>query len=350
MNMHPSKERSVYYGLQVARGMAALLVVLHHATLGASSFYGSVPFAGFWEFGSIGVDFFFVLSGFIIYSVHAGDSEGIRPAKSYIQKRLVRIYPPFLPISLLLLVAYSLDPSLSHAQRELGVLTSILLIPTPPLEPALSVSWTLMHEMLFYTVFLVMFARRTLFFPLMGLWALTIIAANIIAESKEGLLLGFILNPHNLQFLLGIVAALLVKRVHGSALFLGIGISMIALYVMEYTAGGLGGYSLLAVKSYLGIGFMLLVTGLCLVEERIKYPAFLVFLGSASYSIYLIHNPAVSILNRIAAKLHTLLHLPAELLFLFTAGGGITAGIVYYLLWERPGLAFFKRVLRADTK
>ena len=144
----------MYIGLQVGRGIAALAVVLHHASLGSEVFYGGRAFAGFWEFGAIGVDFFFVLSGFIIYWVHSADEENFKSALLYCKKRIIRIYPPFILISIVLLVVYSTYPSLSDSGRSIGVITSIFLIPTPPLSPALSVSWTLMHEMLFYTVFI----------------------------------------------------------------------------------------------------------------------------------------------------------------------------------------------------
>jgi hypothetical protein len=54
--------------LQVFRGLAALAVVLHHASVSTGAFVADVPAWAMSVFGLgyLGVDFFFVLSGFII--------------------------------------------------------------------------------------------------------------------------------------------------------------------------------------------------------------------------------------------------------------------------------------------
>ncbi len=62
-------------GVQAARGVAALMVVLYHATraLSLPQYLGYIPFDNAFGFGHAGVDFFFVLSGFIIMHAHAAD-------------------------------------------------------------------------------------------------------------------------------------------------------------------------------------------------------------------------------------------------------------------------------------
>jgi peptidoglycan/LPS O-acetylase OafA/YrhL len=82
--------------LTSARGIAALLVVIYH---GWDLFYHSSPGMPSQNFpffkGYLFVDFFFLLSGFIIAYVHSADFETWNP-KSYqrfLLLRLIRIYP-----------------------------------------------------------------------------------------------------------------------------------------------------------------------------------------------------------------------------------------------------------------
>ena len=88
----------MYQSLQSGRAVAATLVLLFHlgATIASEKYFGiqwfSIPFS----FGDSGVDFFFVLSGFIIFYVHKSDLGRPTTLKSYIYKRITRIYPVYL--------------------------------------------------------------------------------------------------------------------------------------------------------------------------------------------------------------------------------------------------------------
>ena len=54
-----------------------------------------LPFGGLFLFAHAGVDFFFVLSGFIIYRVHRGDIGSPHRLSRYAWRRFVRIYPTY---------------------------------------------------------------------------------------------------------------------------------------------------------------------------------------------------------------------------------------------------------------
>jgi exopolysaccharide production protein ExoZ len=68
----PPAERRLQV-VQVFRGAAALLVVLFHATSIDKSYLQHEFLADFFMFGYGGVDFFFVLNGFVIVLAHGRD-------------------------------------------------------------------------------------------------------------------------------------------------------------------------------------------------------------------------------------------------------------------------------------
>lgn len=338
----------MFNSLQIGRAIAALAVVLHHATLDSPHFYGTA-FSGFFGFGNIGVDFFFVLSGFIIYWSHKQDQAGVTPALTYAKKRFIRLYPPFILISLLMYLAYTLAPSLSMGTREIGMVPSFLLIPDPIQKPALSVSWTLMHELLFYSIFCIYFISPKILKAVAAVWAIAILVYAKIGTGSFWL--NFLLSMHNLEFVMGMLVAgltskLKVQSVKTYSALIITGILMIVFFIMRPDIFDHNDFSTL----YIGAGFALTTLGLVLFESQNRSKKInsktLLFLGSASYSIYLVHNPALSILNRIAGKITAACPwIPIDVLFLLTAAAATGVGIIYYFLWEKPILKFFKKTL-----
>lgn len=333
----------MFNGLQIARGIAAILVLLAHTTKNSERFYAPA-FGNFFSFGVIGVDFFFVLSGFIIYWAHQFEPTGIEASKLYIKKRLIRIYPPFILLSLALYFLYIYYPSISKGDRAIGLITSIFLIPTPPLEPALSVSWTLMHELLFYFIFLTYFYSRKLFPFILIFWIGSMISAYF--SNLDGLLKTYFLNPYNLEFLIGVFGAWIVIKEKHRPWHLALGVIIFLCFVFVINDQIYSRYEPNFWNCLLkGIGFMLIITGLCAVDNKVTYPKFFLFIGAASYSIYLIHNTCIAALNRIAQKIYASLTMPGELYFLIIASASLGIGCLYYILWEKPILVYLRKKL-----
>src|SRR6267154_4057685 len=199
--------------LQVGRGLAAVGVAASHARLGTSAFVEPIPswLMTILEKGFLGVDFFFVLSGFIILNSHFDDENGPRALKSYALKRVLRIYVPYLPVCAIVIVSYLLLPSLSNVNRDWGWLTSIFLVPSRN-PPALVAAWTLVHEMLFYSIFVLFFFGKRLFLVASIAWAAAIIARPLAADSLAPLF-STLLNPINLEFMFGMICALLYRKI-----------------------------------------------------------------------------------------------------------------------------------------
>ena len=161
----------MYKSIQGCRAVAALLVVLYHlgSAIASIKYFGATQFRVPFLFGDSGVEFFFVLSGFIITWAHF-DEFG-RPAEllKFMRKRIVRIYPTYW---IIFGVAYCLAlcvPTLRSAVPHdfLTLFKSLVLLPQDPSDvggtgaPVLIVAWSLQYEICFYALMAVFIVSRT---------------------------------------------------------------------------------------------------------------------------------------------------------------------------------------------
>ena len=345
-------EKNYYATLQAGRGFAALGVLLFHVWLMARDhleyeFLGPV-LGGLIMHGARGVDFFFVLSGFIIMYANADSVGQPHKAPRYFYRRLARIYPVFWVIVLVKL-GYVLAGGggvPDHKQNLSYFLCSILLIPQPD-WPFLAVSWTLCYEMFFYTLFLIfiLFGRR--FRWVLGIHAALCLLLNLPMLAPLDYPASFFFNTQVLDFYLGCLAAHLCRHnrlnnpgAWGLVLAGGVGV-LSACYFNPWLEANLRQLGPLV----WGLSFFALITGFATLEKshRFGVPRVLSYLGDASYSTYLVHNNVILIGGGwIARNLGSLEnHLLVTLLGLALAA--LLAGVVCYQLVERPLLRWFQR-------
>lgn len=157
--------------LQLLRFVAALLVVTEHLqfktrNLGFMAQGWLVDFKPI--FLPIGIDIFFVVSGFIMF--HLSRDRFGEPGywRTFLHRRLIRIVPLYWLFTILIVAAsFKLGDHMSHAGfSPAQVVASFAFFPWPRSDgyivPVLSGGWTLNYEMLFYAIFAValMFPRR----------------------------------------------------------------------------------------------------------------------------------------------------------------------------------------------
>jgi len=336
--------------LEVSRAIAAILVVLHHATLDAPFFYNAEPINNFFYFGMAGVDYFFVLSGFIIYYIHSNDKATISNIKKYLLKRLIRIYPIFLFISSFLLLMYLSIPSLSirgNLSNFDFIIKSLLLLPQSN-PPILTVSWTLVHEIFFYFTFIIIILNKKIGVSLYILWASIITVLQFTITKEMTFPYSFYFNSHNIEFVLGVLLGVIFKdsnfinTIKNYKLLIFGGIILFILNGINQNSNFIQINSFIILLIY-GLSSFFIIMGLILLEKEspeLKVPKLLILLGSASYSIYLIHLPILSVMHRIVQKLEFKDFLHSDLIFIIVCIIAIISGVVLHLLIEKPLTSF----------
>jgi exopolysaccharide production protein ExoZ len=326
--------RSDFLSIQYLRGLAALGVLLFHASQRAGGAFGA---------GAAGVDVFFVISGFIMWTVSARRAAG---PGDFLLRRAGRIAPLYWTVTLLVVGLDLLRPSLFPNMRldPPHVILSLLFLPhrdpTGDIAPVIVPGWTLNYECFFYVVF-----ALTLVLPAgRRAWALTAALGGLC-------LLGLFLphgrwaavdtycDPLVLEFVAGawLAKAAAAGRLGSSAAaWAAIGAGVLILAAVAVTGADVRGWERLP---YWGLPALLIVWGALSLEGAGRMPAFapLKRLGDASYSIYLAHGLALSL----AFKLIGGLGLPFAAQLALATPFGVLAGLACYQLVERPLLAVF---------
>lgn len=333
-------------GIEAGRGFAAALVVLAHigTIIAQPRFYNVRILNGATDYFGVGIDFFFVLSGFVICWVHWDDIGQRGRLRRYAVNRISRIYPPYLIVMLPLAALYFTHPGagIESQHDPVNLIFSILLLPYP-VHPILGVAWTLVHEVLFYLLFgLIIAAGRRALWILPG-WGAVILMLALLAGPLP-FPFDILLNPFNLEFLLGISAALWLKygRVPAPAAV------ALAGAVTFLSAMAMGAYIVptpLLARAVFGLSSAAYVAGIVELERTrsLTIPRQFLLIGAASYAIYLTHGVVLSAFLNIVFRAWPHIPLPVAIGAMF--GFALAIGIGYHLLIEKRAIALVKRLL-----
>lgn len=308
--------------VQLLRGVAALLVVLAHgryALLGSPAY----PLADrLLQHGGMGVDLFFIISGFIMCYSTAGGDGGPAEAARFLIKRLARVWPVYAVVTLLsVFVLFGGIGYFHSAANRLTFWHTLAMLPadaraTPYFSLTLPVAWTLEFEMYFY----LLFAASLLFgrwrWLALAAWVLATVIALPYARGAADLNIGrdlgyrlgymaIVSNPYALEFLAGAAIGWLYLRdwarlrsapVAWHVLGLGTAFAAWAIYGGVVLKSGPAGYGW-------PLALMVLCMALASKTVAIRVPALCMWLGSISYSLYLTHLLSQSLFGDALAAL-----------------------------------------------
>lgn len=334
--MAGDRSRDRLVGIQAGRGLAATLVAVYHAArmLVPEQYLGHMP-TNMFAFGHAGVDFFFVISGFIITFVHGHELGQPDRLANYLWRRATRIYPVYWVVTALVVALSLFSVHRDERLTPFNIVASLILLPHGR-EPLLGVAWTLEHEMLFYCVFALVLIRKELAAPLAVTSLLLILGAWAFPGNPA---LDFLGDAYHLQFLMGIIAALVVRGVSvpaAPALLVAGVIGFIVAGILE----NLGAFQTtgLVSKTVFGIASTVIVVGVASAERQklLTFGGVGMFFGAASYSIYLIHTIAIGLTARVLAASGVMHVVPDWAVLVVVSVVAITAGLGLYALIERP--------------
>lgn len=299
--------------IQSLRGLAAMLVVMFHFRTDLAQTF---PIADrIFGCGSIGVDLFFMISGFIVYYVIKDENKGFDSSCEFMIKRLCRILPPYI-IATLFVAGKSWE-------AWQVTLNSFLFLPkdTSQIAPyfgyaKLNVGWTLNYEFMFYSLSaLALIFKKSKFYILTALIIIFVATPSVINGPSDALVktnyglpgyLALLTNGMMLEFIAGILAGYITlnKNCIGPKVAWQISLIISVAYFMYVVFGfgsGLGnGQYGFATASF----FLLLVTTGYESRFGINPPLFLTAVGTISFSVYLMHKRGMSIASKIIYRIY----------------------------------------------
>ena len=332
----------------MARGLAALAVVVFHANASARWFGG--PHWPLFTPLAHGVDFFFVLSGFIIAHVHAGDLHRPGLARLFVLKRAIRL----LPLLWLAVAVAAAGGWVLRGAVDWAVVARSALLPPVTGEVAPDVVWTLRHEVLFYAVFAVAIVSPRLGGALAGLLVMGSVAQLALGMAGQPLtgVGSVVLSPYNLDFALGALVAVAAHRPPRHPMLWLVGGSGLAATLLTTVALDLwpGGTAALVdgremgTAVTLGLAFAGILRGLVAADGRWRPHRLWLRLGVASYAVYLFHTLSNAVVQRLAVRLpEGLLAVGAGHLLLVAVG--VVVGVAIDQWFDRPVRRTLKRWL-----
>lgn len=334
------------YEIDLLRIIAALSVVFYHYTFsGYLGGHSPVEYPGLspiTRYGYLGVDMFFVISGFVVLL----SAWGRRPS-DFVISRIVRLYPAFW-VAVTITTVVSITLSHGHFRVSAGQYLANLTMfnSVPNIRNVDVVYWTLWAELRFYALVLVMAAigiTRTRVLTVLWFWLAATVLVETGAVPGSGAVDLVVQSQFSHYFIAGMALCLVYRTgwsaqitailaiCLGNATYRGIGFArdvgeryqarmnyavvvgviaviflVLILVALRTTAGlarpwfaGIGAltYPLYLVHAHIGFALFIFLDGT--INRTVLLPAILVWVGLLAYTIHaVIERPVAPMLKR----------------------------------------------------
>jgi len=322
--------------IQALRAIAALMVLLYHAITHLVSMDDRYSFLlNFSKYGYIGVDIFFVISGYVISLTTTSKPRNLHSAIEFTKKRSARIYLGYWPFLLVMfLILINFDPS---SERKYHLLTSLFLY-TNRMNYLLPSAWSLTYELYFYLILLpVFFVPQKYLRPLMLSLFLIILYINVFGHFRFNGTRWFLTNPYLLEFFSGAIFYHYQSQLARKKYLWGI----IPAAIAGFAIGAFHDYEqdIEKVLTFGVFSFGLFWIFMILEKEKLfLFGKIGRTLGDASYTIYLAHLPFLSLFYSLGIR--DWLHLQHPLLilgvFILLIGAILFFSVQFYRFVEAP--------------
>ncbi|SDO06178.1 Peptidoglycan/LPS O-acetylase OafA/YrhL, contains acyltransferase and SGNH-hydrolase domains [Methylobacterium phyllostachyos] len=354
--------------IQILRGLAALMVVWHHARheadLLAQRSGGPALDPGMLLPWWGGVDLFFVISGLVIV-LASGRLYGVPGGRArFLAHRIARVVPLYWLVSLAYLALALARPDLLGEAAALvhdptalvaGFLFWPAARPDGVVQPLYGLGWTLNYEAFFYALFTagLGFGRRGAAASLIAVLGLLVAAGAVWPDLPVPL--RFWANPIVLEFAAGAGLALAYRGGTRLAAPLRAGLAvfgLLGLILAAYLLADLGEADGILRPLLVGVPAALLVASAlgpgrdAAQVARLPVPTrALVILGDASYALYLVHPFALRLMREVLLRLGAApaLHPYGGMILMLAAS--ITAALLVHRYVETPLTRRVRRLL-----
>ena len=381
--MHSSTETGRIAPLDGVRGVAILLVMAFHFSSASVARLDNLT--GFDDAllevtraGWIGVNLFFVLSGFLITNVLLESKNVIKPYfRNFYARRALRIFPVY--IVFILCIMCVLPSMVRSAEREATIirdsqcwLWSYLLNSKFYIDPSLIFTrhighlWSLAVEEQFYLVwpaFVFLLSRKTLIVTTVAAIVIAFVLRATLVASGESTFLLYYLTPLRMDDLaIGALVAMIVRSpaarplVRGTAWWIAGAMlaGVVVLFALRDSTFPFDTWVFVFGFSMLGVLFGAIVAAVAIAPpgsraSSILSHSLLTFFGKYSYAMYVIHLPVALFLALNTSLAQSIFRLsgsaiPAILVFTATATAiSVLIAMLSWYLLELPFLRLRKR-------